>query len=399
MGERTESRRAAGSVFRAAHSAFTIGPTPPPKAAQMRWLLLCVLVSASTFAHENRSGRFERITPAEAGYSAEKLQGLATFLRESGSDSLLLLHDGKVFFEWGNTRKKLFVHSIRKALLNSLIGIHLGENCLRLDRTLAELGIDDLPPALTDQEKSATLEQLLQSRSGVYHAAAAEAESMIRTRPSRGSHAPGTHYYYNNWDFNVAGAIFEQCTGRSVYAAFDKDIARPLGMLDWANRIVDMPSADATIDPRADGTYQLEPERSQFRAYRFRLSAHDLALYGQLYLQRGRWKGRQIVPADWIDRSTRPISMTEPEYGLAYGMLWDVVVPDPQDRRASFFHTGAGVHMLGVYPKHGLVMVHRVDTERDYHFDDGDLYQVIRKVHGARIAAKPATALPEPGPP
>ena len=344
-------------------------------------LVACCLQATALVA---RPDAFERISPAEAGYSAEKLQALQAFLEESGSDSLLLLHDGKVFFEWGDIRRKLFVHSIRKPLLHALVGAHLGEGCLQLDRTLGELGIDDIAPGLTPAEKAATLEQMLQSRSGVYHPAAAESEGMSGRRPPRGSHPPGTHFYYNNWDFNVAGAVFEQCTGSSIYDAFQQDIAAPLGMLDFANKVVESPPAEAPFGD-VDGVYQREALRSRYPAYHFRLSAHDLALFGQLYLQRGRWHDRQLVPAEWIDRGTRPISITEPEYGLGYGMLWGVVIPDDRSQRAAFYHTGSGVHMLGIYPRHGLVMVHRVDTDRDFAFDGGDLYQVIRQVHGARI--------------
>jgi CubicO group peptidase (beta-lactamase class C family) len=161
-------------------------------------------------------------------------------------------------------------------------------------------------------------------------------------------------------------------------------------MRDFHGRIV-VADADGRIDdPDADGWYQYEPERSRFPAYHFRMSAYDLALYGQLFLDHGRWHGQQIVPSSWIDQSTQPYSVTEPEYGLAYGMLWDVLVPAAGDERASFFHTGVGVHMLGVYPKHGLVLVHRVDTEHAYRFNDGDLYQVIRRVHAARLRGEPA---------
>lgn len=350
-------------------------PMPPA-------LLLACCLQASAAVPPGDA--FERTTPAEAGYSEARLEALRDFLSRSGSDSLLLLHDGKVFFEWGDIRRKLFVHSIRKSLLNSLVGAHLGEGCLVLDRTLGELGIDDIAPGLTPMEKTATLEQVLQSRSGVYHPSAAESEGMSGRRPARGSHPPGTHFYYNNWDFNVAGAVFEQCTGRSIYDAFHDDIATPLGMLDYANKVVSSPPSEAPFGD-VDGVYQLEAEHSRYPAYHFRLSAHDLALYGQLYLQHGQWQGHQLVPAEWIDRSTQPISITEPEYGLGYGMLWGVVVPDDPSRRASFYHTGSGVHMLGVYPEQGLVMVHRVDTDRDYTFHGGDLYQVIRRVHGARI--------------
>lgn len=326
--------------------------------------------------------RFVRISPEQAGYSSEKLEKLRDVLAASGSQSMLLLHDGKVFFEWGGIRKKLLVHSMRKALLSSLYGIYVEQGRIELQQTLGQLQVDDAPQGLSEAEKSARLIDVLKSRSGVYHAAAAEAESMVAGRPARGQYAPGTNYYYNNWDFNVAGHVFELGSGMRIFDAFDKHIAQPLGMLDYHNKVADAPG-----DPDADGFYQFERERSRYPAYHFRMSAHDLALYGQLMLERGRWQGRQLVPSQWIDASTQPYSITEPKYGLAYGMLWDVIIPSEPGSAPAFFHTGVGVHMLGIYPKHRLVMVHRVDTEQAYRFNDGDLYRVIRLMHDARRPA------------
>lgn len=333
---------------------------------------------------------FERITPEQAGYSREGLDRLREALRDAGSDSLLLLHDGKVFFEYGDIRRKLLLHSMRKPLLSALYGIHEARDEIALDATLAQLGIDDIPPTLTDTERQARLEDLLKSRSGVYHPAAAESEGMAASRPLRGSHAPGAHYYYNNWDFNVAGHVLERATDERLYDAFDREIARPLGMRDYRNRIVVAPADGHATAPDADGYYRYERDKSRYPAWHFRMSAHDLALFGQLYLQRGQWQGRQLVPASWIARSTQPYSIENAEYGLAYGMLWNVLVPENVDEAPSFYHTGVGVHMLGVYPKHGLVMVHRVDTEQAYRFDEGDLYRIIRLMHAARLPHLPA---------
>lgn len=348
----------------------------------LRFIVLALLALAGPAPARDA---FERITPTQAGYSEEGLQALRQVLADAGSESMLLLHEGKVFFEWGDIRRKRVVHSIRKPLLHALIGIELAKGCLDLDKSVGDYGIDERAPGLTAQEKSATLRQLLQSRSGVYHPADAESEGMAAERPARGSHPPGGYFYYNNWDFNVAGAIYEQCAGRRIHEAFLTDVAQPLGMLDYRGRIHAWPDDRTPIAADADGFRSLDVSKSRYGAYHFRLSAHDLALFGQLYLDQGRWSGRQVVPSEWIDESTRPISIIEPEYGLAYGQLWNVLVPDPGDRRASFYHTGVGVHMLGVYPEHGLVMVHRVDTEAPFRFDEGDLYRVIRAMHAARL--------------
>ncbi|GGA73863.1 serine hydrolase [Arenimonas soli] len=346
----------------------------------LAWLLAaCTCLAADAASAET----FERITPAQAGYDADRLEQLRLLLSERGSEAMLLLKDGKVFFEYGDIDAKRLVHSMRKPLLSALIGTELGRGCLDLDKTLADYGIDERPPGLSEAEKSATLRQVLQSRSGVYHPATAETEDMAAARPARGSHAPGTHYYYNNWDFNVAGAIFEKCAGQGVHEAFAERIAAPLGMRDFTGRIVSLPDV-AALPVWADGFRQLEPDVSRYRAYHFRLSARDLALFGQLYLQRGQWQGRSLVPADWVDESTAPASVTNADYGLAYGMLWSSLVPGPDQKRPSFYHAGVGVHMLGVYPDLDLVMVHRVNTEQPYSFNGGDLYAVIRAMHGAR---------------
>lgn len=344
-------------------------------------LILGLALAAPSMAAD----AFERIDPRAAGYDPVKLEELRLLLRERGSESMLLLKDGKVFFEFGDIRARRLVHSIRKPLLHALVGIEQARgDCLRLDRRLSEFDVDEAPPGLSAAEKSATLAQLLQSRSGVYHPAAAETEGMAAQRPARGSHAPGTHYYYNNWDFNAAGAIYEQCSGTGVHEAFLAQVARPLGMLDYRGRIYSWPGDDAAIPADADGFRKLEPAQSRHRAWHFRLSTHDLALFGQLYLQRGQWQGRQLVPAEWVDAGTQPISVIEPEYGLAYGMLWNVLVPGADEARPAFYHTGLGVHMLGIYPRHGLVMVHRVNTEAPFRFHGGDLYAVIRAMHAAR---------------
>ena len=98
---------------------------------------------------------FERITPEEAGYSRERLKLLEEFLPTSGSQSLLLAHDGKIFLEWGDFRRRLLVHSVRKALLSSLFGVYHGRGAIDLDKTLGELDVDDTPPSLSAQEKTA----------------------------------------------------------------------------------------------------------------------------------------------------------------------------------------------------------------------------------------------------
>ena len=350
---------------------------------RLLFLLLTICIAGSV---RGQSDRFERISPEQAGYSFEKLDELEAFLNEAGSSSMLLVHDGKVFFEWGDVHRKHTIHSIRKSLLNALYGIYVERGVIDTSATLLELGIDDIEPGLSDREKSARIADLLRSRSGIYHDAAAVSPAMEADKPARGIHAPGEHFYYNNWDFNALGTVFEQLTGKSIYEAFREEIAEPIGMLHYAGEHATIDGADEDAEiPQTDGFYQLEADKSKYPAYHFRMSAHDLALYGQLWLNGGMWKGERIVPASWIEASTRAYSVTNPRIGIGYGMLWFVLMKNEERSTRSFYHTGAGVHMLAVYPGSKLVFVHRVDTENGSEFRQESLYRIISMIFGARL--------------
>ena len=296
------------------------------------------------------------ITPEEAGYSSQKLADAAQYGQQIGYAALMAAYDGKVFFSRGHVSRNYWSHSIRKPLLNSIFGIYVEDGTIDLNNTIADLGIDDIPPSLTDEEKQATVRNLLQSRSGIYHPAAAEAPEMKEIRPERGSHPPGTFFYYNNWDFNVLGTIFEQETGTGIFEEFQRLIAGPIGMQDF--------------DPD-NCFYQYETELSMHPAYPFRISARDMLRYGILYQKDGNWDGRQVIPQTWIEESTTEYSITDSTNGIGYGYLWVVIPKDsPIAQNAGnhkiFYHTGVGVHMLMVVPDLKLVLVMRMDTDGEW---------------------------------
>jgi CubicO group peptidase (beta-lactamase class C family) len=272
-----------------------------------------------------------------------------------GVAALMVVTDGRVVFEWGNTANNFQAHSMRKSLMSALYGIYVDDGVLDTSRTLEELGIDDIVP-LTSTEKRATVADLLKARSGVYIPAAGEASSMKSKRPKRGSHSPGSHWYYNNWDFNTLGSIFEQETGQNIYQAFDARIGDPIGMQDF-------------FPERLRYTY--EYWLSQHPYYGFRISARDLARVGQLFLQAGKWQGtnapnaEQIVPAGWVRESTQPYSRTGKSGTYSgYGYMWWIAAKDYQSiRKGSFAASGYGGHTLEVLPELNTVIVFRINTD------------------------------------
>jgi len=297
------------------------------------------------------AAQWEHATPSELGWSDSGLAQARAFSEQIRSSAAVIIQHGKVVAEWGDTTKPIDLASIRKSLLNALIGIAVSEHHLKLDSTLGELGIDDNAPGLTEVEQGATVRELLQARSGVYHAALYETPAMAKARPPRGSHAPGTFWYYNNWDFNALGTIYEHATGAGIFEAFERQIAAPIGMQDYKS---------------ADGSY-VRGAASVHPAYAIRMSARDLARFALLYLRRGNWAGRQIVPKAWVQESTRAYSKAS--FGQGYGYLWwtdpfdGVIAPTLTLPAGSFAALGAGGQYVLIIPTLDLVIVHRVDRD------------------------------------
>ncbi|OKY25935.1 serine hydrolase [Thalassotalea sp. PP2-459] len=358
------------------------------------YITLTCLALISTFSHAytyalqplNNSLDIKKATPVPtqnlATFTPQKLQKLNEFLKTSNTSSLVLMSEGKVVFEFGDIHKKHTIHSIRKPMLNALFGIYVDRGIIKLDTTLDSLEIDDIIP-LTNLEKSATIQQLLKSRSGIYLPSAATSNSMLTNMPKRGAFSPGEKFIYNNWDFNVAGAIFEKLTGDNIYSAFYREIAKPLNMHDYRGQYITINENTNIAELTVDGFYQYEHEKSKFPAYHFRMSAYDMALFGQLYERNGIWNNEQIISKEWITKSTTSYSVTNPFMDFGYGLLWYVINANDKRPNKAFYHTGVGVHMLAVYPGSDFVLVHRVDTESTIQFEQKNLYKIISLVFDA----------------
>jgi len=321
-------------------------------------LLLGLAVPATSQSSTAPGAGWEELAnPAQAGWDAGKLDKVHMYVVEIGSTSAMIVQHGVVVAAYGDVAHKSNLHSCRKSLLNSLIGIAVSHGKINLDDKLDKLGIDDKKPSLTADEKQATVRELLEARSGVYHVAAYETKGMEELRPARGSHAHGTFWYYNNWDFNVLGAIYEKAVGEKIFDAFYREIAQPIGMQDFKPH---------------DGHYFTDSE-SRFPAYLFDISARDFARFGLLFLDGGKWNGTQVVPEDWVKTSTRPYSDTE---SGGYGYLWwtaDSASGAPAKiafPKGSFWAEGHLGQYAVVIPSLDMVIVNRVDgdmTKRTVH--------------------------------
>lgn len=117
--------------------------------------------------------------PEELGWSTEKLAAAKAYADSMDTAAVMIIDDGVVVSQWGETTKRYKCHSVRKSFLSALYGVAVARKEINLSATLGQLGIDD------------------------------------------------------NWDFNALGTIYESATHDSIYHSFDERIARRIGMEDY----------------------------------------------------------------------------------------------------------------------------------------------------------------------
>ena len=289
------------------------------------------------------------------GWDAGTLQRASAFLRDSAnSTGVVVAHKGRVVFTFGDIEELSYLASVRKSILAMLYGHWVENGVIDLDATLEDLGVDDIG-GLLPIERRATIDHLVTARSGVYPPASNSGDNLADA-PPRGSQQPGTYMLYSNWDFNAAGAVFEELTGRNIYDEAQAQLAIPLEFEDW-DRSAQRKSGDLTV--------------SRNPAYHFWLSTRDMARIGHLMLNEGAWDCEHVISRDWARRivsvvtpleEMNPVRRRDGYFG--YGYMWWVFDGPRVGGPFAGAYTGRGAvgQWISVFPALDLVIAHKTKS-------------------------------------
>ncbi len=312
-------------------------------------LKIFVLLLITLAFSELKAGPWQIYTNYEdAGLNAAKMEALKTSFDTLKSDAFMVIRNGRVAASWGDIYRRYMLHSLRNNLIHSLYGYYVTQAKIDTNLTLEQLGVDRLDK-LSDQEKKAKIIDLLAMRSGVYYDAAYESPSARASKPARDTFQVGTHFYMNNWDSNVLGQILETGFKEDFFKIFMNKIARNIGMQDF--RLI-------------DGYHHWEVKQSYFPAFPMKMSARDLARFGVLYLNKGKWGGQRVFSEEWYNLSTYPRSTELGSFSQVFsgcGLMWWL----PKGELAKYnaiVAVGAGGHYLAVIPGADMVIVNRMDS-------------------------------------
>ena len=256
-----------------------------------------------------------RSSPESQGIASEAIRDFieTADARINTLHSFMMVRHGQVIAEgwWKpeSAEKPHVLWSLSKSFASTAVGLAVAEGKLDLDDQVLKFFPEDVPSDPSDHLKAMRVRHLL-SMSGGHET---EPKFAIDVGPSvKGFlqhpvvHAPGTWFRYNTPSTYMCSAIVTKVTGQTVLDFLKPRLFEPLG--------IESPRWDASAEGHSLGGYGLYAR------------TEDIAKFGQLYLQRGRWEGRQLLPEKWVETATskhvendRAPSGKNPEWRQGYG--------------------------------------------------------------------------------
>ncbi len=295
-------------------------------------------------APKAESWQWASAAPDELGFNSGTLEAaLDKIGRMDGIYSILIVRNGYLaverYYREGYRDKPHNLKSASKSVLSALVGIAIDEGYLRLDQPISEI----LPQAkkLNDSRKSdITVRHLLSMTSGLTPTSYESYSEWVLNddwveaalnQPLVAD--PGNRFEYSTADTHILSAVLTAATGMSTREFAIKKLFDPMEITiqGWA------------ADPI--GIYQ--------GGNNLALIPRDMAKIGLLYLDGGKFEDQQILPAWWVDVSTRPGRLSTHKIYGAYGYLW-YSRPGGTD---SFVAVGYGGQYIYVSPAYNTVIV------------------------------------------
>jgi CubicO group peptidase (beta-lactamase class C family) len=250
----------------------------------------CAVAFSSQFCTADQS--LPRSTPESQGVSSS---GIRDYIVAADKDvksmhSFMLLRHGKVIAEawWAphTAEEQHVLWSLSKSFTSTAVGLAINERKLALDDKVLKFFPEEAPAEVSEYLADMSVRDLLCMAAG--HEKEPQLKELKEWRKAFLSHPvkfePGTHFVYNTPATYMLSAIVQKVTGQTVLEYLKPRLFEPLG--------IDNPK------------WETSPEGVTLGGYGLFVRTEDIAKFGQLYLQKGKWNGEQIVPEEWVEMAT-----------------------------------------------------------------------------------------------
>jgi CubicO group peptidase (beta-lactamase class C family) len=321
---------------------------PFHKAASV--ILFCLIVSVGAPASRaQKSASLPRTSPEQQGIASADLLAFieAADKQIDTMHSFLLVRHGHVVAEgwWAPYDRDTphVLYSLSKSFTSTAVGLAIAEGKLSLDDDVIKFFPDEAPADPSPNLRAMRVRDLLRMNTGnqteallLVNLPGKEADSWVKTFLAHSvPFKPGTHFLYNSPATYMLSAIVQKVTGQTLLEYLRLRLFDPLGF--------------------KDPTWMTSPQGITAGAYGLSLRTEEIARFGELYLRRGMWNGKQLIPASWVQEatsmqtSTGSVSTSDWDQGYGY-QFW-------RSRHNSFRADGAFGQYCMVIPDLDAVVV------------------------------------------
>ncbi len=274
----------------------------------LQTLALALFPVVSSMAHA-ASQPLLRSTPESQGVSSQAICDYVEALDKIKTmHSFMVVRHGQVIAEgWWKPEaadKPHVLNSVSKSFNSTAVGMVIAEGKLNLDDKVLKFFPDDAPPEPSDNLKAMTVRDLLTMSGGhdTEPKSVNGSPSVKQFLAAPVVHKPGTHFLYNGMGSYTLSAIVTKVTGQTVDEYLKPRLFEPLGI--------------------AYTNWPSSPEGYSLGAHGLYLRTEDIAKFGQLFLQKGNWNGKQLIPEKWVEDATRKHVSNDQEPHANIGIDW-----------------------------------------------------------------------------
>jgi CubicO group peptidase (beta-lactamase class C family) len=279
-------------------------------------LIICLaLVTAivASLAAAPKSFAFPRSTPEAQGVSSKAvLEFVEALDRIDAMNSVMIVRHGKVIAEgwWAPYRAEdnHELYSLSKSFTSTAVGLAVAEGRLSIDDEVLKFFPEDAPSTPTNNLRAMRVRDLLTMATG-HQDEPPTGMDKVSTKTFLAHpvpHKPGTHFKYNTAATFMLSAIVQKQMGQTVLDYLTPRLFEPLGI--------------------TRPTWGTNSQGISLGGYGLSVRTEDIARFGQLYLQKGKWQGRQLLAPEWVEMATtkqvsngsNPKSDWEQGYGFQF---------------------------------------------------------------------------------
>jgi len=264
----------------------------PSNALPKPWVLATCALLFAVVSSAHALDPLPRSTPEAQGVSSAAIRAFveAADKKVDTMHSFMLVRHGHVVAEeWWKpeaAEKPHVMHSLSKSFTSTAVGLAVAEGKLSVDDPVLKFFPEDAPAEPSPKLKAMRVRDLLTMSTGhEMEPKFTPNEPWVRTFLSHPvPHKPGAHFQYNSPATHMLSAIVTKVTGATVLEYLKPRLFEPLGIEnpEWGS----------------------SPQGNTYGGWGLKIRTEDVAKFGQLYLQKGQWNGRQLVPKNWIEQAT-----------------------------------------------------------------------------------------------